>query len=164
MGRRSKDELAIELRKLSAAVDACYRVLEKIEPGAGWTDLDEGTLDWFNRLIETRKATMSECIGGARDALNDVAPRGSRYPSEAEREARFLRLFEEETGESFWAICPKPSAQLKIVRTRGRIVDETEARLVQDRLSDVGEKSGPGAKERSQLEAILGSFENEKRE
>ncbi|MEM9971146.1 MAG: hypothetical protein AAF762_08610, partial [Pseudomonadota bacterium] len=128
-------------------IDPSLRQLDDIASRASWLELvDEG------------KATISQLIAGTKEALNDMSPRGSSYPSEAAYETRFLQEYENITGRSFWSDYPKPQAQLKAIRARGAIADNTEARLVQDRLSDADEKSGPKEKERLALEALFAAF------
>ncbi len=158
MARRSQTELLEEFHRLSDVLDAAWEARCRMESERRGV---EGPIprERMLKFVNEGKATVSQIVQGTKEALNDMSPRGSPHPTEAAQEARFLQEYKSITGRSFWSDYPKPKAQLKAIRARGAITDNTEARLVQDRLSDVEEKSGPTQKEWLALEALIAAYE-----
>ena len=138
MPRRSKAELLAEYHRLCDAVEISHEALCRMEPE--WRQFPGPTpREVYLSLVDRGETTLSECIAGAREALTDLAPRGSPYPEEAAREARFLALYTEVSGRSYWEDCTRPGAQAKAILRRGYLADETEWRLLESILADVSQ-------------------------
>ncbi len=142
MARRSRAELLAEHDRLRSCLDALAAalgpVLEPAIPGyltAGLIPADD-----MRAAVERGEASASEVMAGAREALNDltgaVADLQRRAPEQAQQ---VLEDYRRRTGRDLWSDAGHPKRMLAAILRRGRLRDETEARLVTEYLADTSQ-------------------------
>ncbi|MEC3859830.1 hypothetical protein VK792_00915 [Mesobacterium sp. TK19101] len=139
MARRTKEELLAEFHRLSGVFETACDIQCDLDPDFQKTRHLIITRDQMLGWHDAGTATASTILSGVREGLNDISTGVMVALSEnASSGRRFLDRYSARTGRDFFDDAGRPDAAIKAILARGRILDDTEYRLLSDALADTG--------------------------
>jgi hypothetical protein len=158
--RRTSEQVLAEFHRLSD----CFERITDCLTMAGFFVPQE-----LRHLIVTRermvgwiaegKATPSQILAGVREALNDCSETLTHLLADTpEKAAAILACYRASAGRDYWADAGHPKRMLTAILRRGRLRDETEARLIGSCLADL-DQTTLRADQIAAAQGLLAEFE-----
>lgn len=140
MARRSKEEMLTEFHRLYEVFEVfCDFKRSRMSPEAAAKNRSEiPTKEQVLSLVAGKRATLSQIIAGTREAINDQNSDLSEHMEVGDEfVSELFHYYRQRTGRDYFADVGHPKTMARTILRRGKIIDETEFRLISDTLSNV---------------------------
>lgn len=162
--RRTPEQLEEEFNRLYDCFETMTDCMFNAD-GSYWTTgggrhvvTCDGMLAWVGQ----KKATRSQIVSGVREALNDTSEQLTHWLDDyPERAADALRKYRDRTGRDYWQDSGLPRKFVRRMLKRGRVLDDTEFRLLNSVVSDLDQKMLT-AEEVENAASLLWDFEQKR--
>ncbi len=143
MARRTKEELLVEIRRAYAASLALMECAYSLEISAEeiaeiFCDIPD--IERIIQSCEDGEVKPSQMLGYAMQEVNGwlLHARTAKHPAEIARVQKVLALYNAKTGHDLLEQFADPTKMVKAVLRTGRILHESDYRIVVDILNDIG--------------------------